>query len=100
MATVNPSSDPERLEGGTDKEVQMEKNGKEVQVDKDGKMAREEGVLAGNGTAPADLGYGKGEDLLAMQDIDPALNQKMHLVNNVRLQSIPFTSRVVDADLY
>jgi len=27
---------------------------------------------------------GKGEDLLSMQDVDPALNAKMHLVNNVR----------------
>ncbi len=27
----------------------------------------------------------KGEDLLALQDLDPALNMKMHLVNNVRL---------------
>jgi len=25
----------------------------------------------------------KGEDLLALQDLDPALNMKMHLVNNV-----------------
>jgi hypothetical protein len=24
-----------------------------------------------------------GEDILAMQDVDPALNMKMHLVNNV-----------------
>lgn len=27
---------------------------------------------------------GKGEDILSMQDVDPALNAKMHLVNNVR----------------
>jgi hypothetical protein len=26
----------------------------------------------------------KGEDALALQDLDPALNAKMHLVNNVR----------------
>jgi len=25
-----------------------------------------------------------GEDILALQDLDPALNMKMHLVNNVR----------------
>jgi hypothetical protein len=25
----------------------------------------------------------KGEDVLALQDLDPALNMKMHLVNNV-----------------
>ena len=25
-----------------------------------------------------------GEDILALQDLDPALNLKMHLVNNVR----------------
>jgi TATA-binding protein-associated factor Taf7 len=27
---------------------------------------------------------GEGEDILAFQDLDPALNMKMHLVNNVR----------------
>lgn len=27
---------------------------------------------------------GEGEDILALQDIDPAMNAKMHLVNNVR----------------
>jgi hypothetical protein len=27
---------------------------------------------------------GEGEDILALQDIDPALNAKMFLVNNVR----------------
>jgi hypothetical protein len=26
----------------------------------------------------------EGEDILALQDIDPALNAKMHLVNNVK----------------
>jgi len=29
---------------------------------------------------------GSGEDILALQDVDPALNAKMHLVNNVRAQ--------------
>jgi hypothetical protein len=27
--------------------------------------------------------YGDGEDLLSLQDVDPALNAKMHIVNNV-----------------
>lgn len=27
---------------------------------------------------------GSAEDILALQDLDPALNAKMHLVNNVR----------------
>ncbi len=31
----------------------------------------------------ADGGSLNGEDLLALQDLDPALNMKMHLVNNV-----------------
>lgn len=26
----------------------------------------------------------KGEDVLGLQDLDPAMNRKMHLVNNVR----------------
>lgn len=30
------------------------------------------------------LDYGKGEDILGQQDIDPALNAKMYIVNNVR----------------
>ena len=29
----------------------------------------------------------RGEDVLSMQDLDPALNRKMHLVNNVGLLS-------------
>jgi len=30
------------------------------------------------------LSVGEGEDVLALQDVDPALNAKMHIVNNVR----------------
>jgi hypothetical protein len=30
----------------------------------------------------------KGEDILALQDLDPALNMKMHLVNNVCRKSL------------
>jgi hypothetical protein len=33
--------------------------------------------LAGSGSMHS------GEDILSMQDLDPALNMKMHLVNNV-----------------
>lgn len=32
----------------------------------------------------SDGSFHNGEDLLALQDLDPALNAKMHLVNNVR----------------
>lgn len=35
----------------------------------------------------AQSSLGEGEDILALQDLDPALNAKMHLVNNVRLIS-------------
>lgn len=31
------------------------------------------------------LASGTAEDILSMQDVDPALNAKMHLVNNVRI---------------
>jgi hypothetical protein len=31
----------------------------------------------------ADGGSHRGEDILSLQDLDPALNMKMHLVNNV-----------------
>ena len=36
-------------------------------------------LQAVNSTATHD-----GEDILGLQDLDPALNRKMHLVNNVR----------------
>jgi hypothetical protein len=36
---------------------------------------------------PASPSIGEGEDILGRQDIDPALNAKMHLVNNVRTHS-------------
>lgn len=35
-----------------------------------------------NGNADGSSLHG-GEDILALQDLDPALNMKMHLVNNV-----------------
>lgn len=37
------------------------------------------------GSPPGDniLAVAEGEDILALQDLDPALNMKMHLVNNV-----------------
>lgn len=31
-----------------------------------------------------DHSLGEGVDVLALQDVDPALNAKMHIVNNVR----------------
>lgn len=31
---------------------------------------------------------GDAEDILALQDLDPALNAKMHLVNNVRRSQV------------
>jgi hypothetical protein len=37
-----------------------------------------------NELSDTSLDYGKGEDILGQQDIDPALNAKMHIVNNVR----------------
>ncbi len=39
-----------------------------------------------NGSPPPSLspsGFVGGEDILALQDLDPAMNRKMHLVNNV-----------------
>lgn len=30
------------------------------------------------------ISYEKGEDILGQQDVDPALNAKMYIVNNVR----------------
>lgn len=37
----------------------------------------------------SDTSLHKGEDILAMQDLDPALNAKMYLVNNVRHDTEP-----------
>lgn len=31
----------------------------------------------------SDIDFGEGIDILSLQDIDPALNAKMHIVNNV-----------------
>jgi hypothetical protein len=38
--------------------------------------------------------YGKAEDILGQQDIDPALNAKMHIVNNVRYYNPELLYRV------
>ena len=32
------------------------------------------------------IDYGKNEDILGRQDVDPALTAKMHIVNNVRYE--------------
>ena len=43
------------------------------------------GVLGSGDLRDGDLASLKdGKDVLALQDLDPALNMKMHLVNNVR----------------
>ncbi len=45
-----------------------------------------------DGHASDDLGsIHSGEDILGMQDMDPALNKKMHLVNNVSRESCRMT---------
>lgn len=46
--------------------------------------ARMETVDEAKSQVGSDGSVHKGEDILAMQDLDPALNAKMHLVNNVR----------------
>lgn len=33
---------------------------------------------------PDSVSYGEGQDVLAGEDVDPALTAKMHIVNNVR----------------
>jgi hypothetical protein len=35
-------------------------------------------------TRDSSIDYGRSEDILGQQDTDPALNAKMHIVNNVR----------------
>ena len=51
--------------------------------DEEKRSSRNVGSLPSDGTASTSSSL-KGEDVLALQDLDPALNMKMHLVNNVR----------------
>jgi len=50
----------------------------------------EKGVLGEQDVAYEYVPINNGEDILALQDIDPALNAKMHIVNNVRILEIGF----------
>lgn len=43
--------------------------------------------------SPDHVSITSGQDVLAMQDIDPALNMKMHLVNNVSIIVHAYTSQ-------
>jgi hypothetical protein len=43
----------------------------------------EKAALGGSDIVLDDHFLGEGKDLLALQDVDPALNAKMHIVNNV-----------------
>jgi hypothetical protein len=38
---------------------------------------------------PEAVSIREGSDILSLQDIDPALNAKMHIVNNVRIPEAP-----------
>lgn len=49
-----------------------------------------ENYAADNELRDTSLDYGKGEDILGQQDIDPALNAKMRIVNNVRDALLPY----------
>ena len=52
---------------------------------------------AGDPHAPLDdYSIISGEDILSRQDVDPALNAKMHLVNNVREFSVHQVFRHID----
>lgn len=51
--------------------------------DGDMEKAAAEGKLSAHEMISVDIG-GEKEDVLQLQDIDPALNAKMHIVNNVR----------------
>lgn len=45
--------------------------------------ASDDNVLTTRDSLLRDISLREGEDILALQDVDPALNLKMHLVNNV-----------------
>lgn len=53
----------------------------------------EEG-LAQHASAMDGASLHSGEDILSMQDLDPALNMKMHLVNNVSREGLTRQSPV------
>lgn len=49
------------------------------------KIAAEDGHASGDSLRADDASIRTGEDVLGLQDTDPALNMKMHLVNNVSI---------------
>ena len=54
------------------------------------------GVVGSDTTSDHRNDASLGEDLLQLQDLDPALNQKMHLVNNVGSHHLPELCDVAD----
>ncbi len=51
----------------------------------DTKYANSEKAALGEPELTVDgISIGEGQDILSLQGVDPALNAKMHLVNNVR----------------
>lgn len=65
------SSDPEKIALGDAQQETMREF-----------LGRTAKMPSGNGDTQ--VTSGDGEDILALQDLDPVLNMKMHLVNNVR----------------
>lgn len=65
------SSDPEKIALGDAQQETMREF-----------LGRTAKMPSGNGDTQVTAG--DGEDILALQDLDPVLNMKMHLVNNVR----------------
>lgn len=59
------------------------------------------GLLSGDGSLVIESPPGEGQDILALhlQDLDPALNLKMHLVNNVSAAWLPAAAAASKADV-
>lgn len=54
------------------------------------KIASEEGQHSGDEVRDDTASLQSGEDILGMQDMDPALTMKMHLVNNVSYSPVSY----------
>jgi hypothetical protein len=62
-----------------------------AQEEKDYSDGNEKVAIVGSSDLPPDgFSIREGSDILALQDVDPALNAKMHIVNNVGFPQAPF----------
>jgi hypothetical protein len=62
-----------------------------AQEEKDYSDGNEKAAAVGDSYLPPDgISIREGSDILSLQAVDPALNAKMHIVNNVGFPQAPF----------